>query len=461
MSLRARLTVWYAVLITSVVVVFSSLAYVSYARALFAGVDRALAIDARSYTRDAATGIAPSRDLAITSPQLDTFVRIFDGSGTPLANTPAEPKPLLGAIEIESMPSTAPDAVLAVFPYGEPPGARFTSAIDSGGRVFRFALVPVEADSRTIAFVETWTSVADERKALHRLGFLLLTLGAGLSALVWIGGSFTADLALLPLRRVIRAAGQIADQRDFSQRVDSGATSGELRELTDTVNAMLRSLEQSHRAYQEFSSDAAHELRAPLTVLQGELQLLADDVMPDPHVLAQMRVSASRLAVAVDQLLLLARSDAGVSLGSTIVPLDEIVMDAIPAAALLFGSRRVLLDGIEPVRVFANERGMRQCVAALLDNAWRYGSGAVHLHLKVQGQDVQLTVLSEGEPLSNDTVQHMFDRFFRGAESAERSGSGLGLAIVRAVAEDAGGTVHARNVTRGVEVTIRLPLAAS
>jgi signal transduction histidine kinase len=234
------------------------------------------------------------------------------------------------------------------------------------------------------------------------------------------------------------------------------------RRSSDHVAALLQSRT-------EFIADASHELRTPLTILRGNADLgarLAPADCVHVQVLHDISVEASRMGRLVDELLFLARHDAGAS------PIDledvelEVLAADVAARSEALGRQRgarlvVSIDATGPARVDPGR--LEQATLVLVDNAVAYGPPSGPVDLAVQARDgfVTIEVGDRGPGIPADVLPHVFERFRRGAGSGRRrEGAGLGLAIARAIAEGHGGTLEA--VTReggGMLMRLRIPTA--
>jgi signal transduction histidine kinase len=212
---------------------------------------------------------------------------------------------------------------------------------------------------------------------------------------------------------------------------------------------MLESLDEAYRAQQRFVSDASHELRAPLTIIQANLDLV--ERMPDlpaderNQAFAEAGREARRLSLLVADLLALARADAGVPLQHRPVELDRVLLDAVGDARLLARGQQVEIDAIEPVIVDGDPDRLKQLLIILLDNAMKYtpAGGRVGVALRRDGRYASVTVVDSGIGIAPADLPRVFERFYRAdlARSRDPGGTGLGLSIARWIAQQHGGDV--------------------
>jgi signal transduction histidine kinase len=200
----------------------------------------------------------------------------------------------------------------------------------------------------------------------------------GLTSLVMalVGSWAIAGKALRPIARMTRTAQTITLSRDLSRRIEMPAHRDELGRLATTFNEMLESVESSYHAQQRFVSDASHELRAPLTAIKGNLELLnRHKSMPEAErdeALSEMTRETERLTRLVADLLALARADAGVPLKRRFIDLDVVALDAFRLAHQLARGQTLVLDPFEPVPVNGDEDRLTQLLLILIDNALKY-----------------------------------------------------------------------------------------
>lgn len=291
-------------------------------------------------------------------------------------------------------------------------------------------------------------------RRLQRFLVIGAVVAAGLGLL--LGLALSRSLSA-PLRRLATAARAVAG-RDFSQRVPpAGGT--ELDEVANAFNDMAAALAQSERQRQNLVADVAHELRTPLSVLQGNLSAILDDVYPlDKAEISHLYDETRLLSRLVDDLRELALAEAGqlhLSLQSTdpAMVADNTVEHLEPAAdAQGVALSMTTAPDMPPVR--ADPDRLAQVLRNLVLNALRHtpegGSVAIRLDWAVDNGYVELAVADTGEGIAPDDLLHVFDRFWRADRSRSRNerspgGSGLGLSIAKSLVEAHGGRIWAES----------------
>ncbi|KGN37234.1 sensor histidine kinase [Knoellia subterranea] len=303
---------------------------------------------------------------------------------------------------------------------------------------------------------------------------------AGL-ALVALGGQWLIRRNLAPLSRVAHTATQVSrlklDSGDvaLAQRVPSADTDPRtevgqvglaINNMLDNVEGALQSRHESETRVRQFVADASHELRTPLASIRGYAELSRRDPAPVPpsvtHALTRVESEALRMQGLVEDLLLLARLDAGRPLDREPVDLSLLAMDAVSDAHAAAPDHRWELDlPDEPVEVIGDQARLHQVVANLLANARTHTPEGTRVVTSLRSSDgwVRLTVTDDGPGVPEALQESVFERFTRGDEARTRTGgsTGLGLSIVDAVAKSHGGRVALESTPGSTTFTVHLP----
>jgi two-component system OmpR family sensor kinase len=342
-------------------------------------------------------------------------------------------------------------------------------------------------------------SLSDVDATILLLRALLLVSGVATLAGTLVASWLIAARVLHPLSELVTTARSIAASTargtrigNLSQRVPGPRGSDEMAQVVETFNDMLASLESATQAQRRFVADASHELRAPLTTIQGNLAFLQrhlDELPPEERhtMLADAHRETLRLAELVEELLLLARADArgdgslpssedvntatGASTQKeTLVELDRAVLQLVRQLRSRLGveGSKVQLEvgHIEPVRVRGDEESMRRVILILLDNALKYtqssgeaDTGRVIISLERTGGQAVLRVHDTGIGIEPDDLPHIFERFYRADRARSRRGTGLGLSIAQTLVEQFSGHITAESTPgKGSTFSVWLPL---
>jgi two-component system sensor histidine kinase MprB len=316
--------------------------------------------------------------------------------------------------------------------------------------------------------VQVGRSLSEVHTTLDRIRLILLLVAGGGIAVAALLGRVVAGRAIEPLRRLTRTAEQVAETRDLGRRIDAGG-SDEIGRLATRFNQMLEALEAtmgalaaSVRSQRRLVADASHELRTPVTSLRTNLEILQANPGLEPNRRAELidhaQAQTEELTALMNDLIELARGD-GPTDEREPVRLDELVEDALERAIRHAPDQAFEVD-LEDTTVLAPPSRLARAINNLLDNAIAWNAPGAPIHVTLRGGE--LSVRDHGPGFDPAELEHVFDRFFRGARSRRHSGSGLGLAIARHVAETCGGSVDARNAPDGgATLTIRLPLDIS
>jgi signal transduction histidine kinase len=344
--------------------------------------------------------------------------------------------------------------------------------------------------------------VAKSRSEIQRILFLVQTLlvSVGLATLVGtlIGGWAIAARVLSPLSEMAMTARAVAATTasgtrigDLRQRIRRPRGQDEMAQVIDTLNDMLADLEHATYTQRRFVADASHELRAPLTTIQGNLAFLQrhiDDLPPaERHtMLSDAYEETLRLAQLVEQLLILARADASMDIPyplvvpatitrsnpSSSVELDHIVLQLVRQLRGRLATEEANVDivvgHIEPIRVHSDEETLRRIMLILLDNAIKYtpisiiekGEGRVTVSLERKEQEAVLNIRDTGIGIEPADLPHIFERFYRADRARVRQGTGLGLSIASTLIMQLKGRITAESIPgQGSTFRVWLPLA--
>jgi hypothetical protein len=274
---------------------------------------------------------------------------------------------------------------------------------------------------------------------------------------------------LLPVRRIAATAASLS-QHDLHRRVEVAVPPDELGELVQTFNDMLARLEASFESLRRFTADASHELRSPLTLMRSEIEgTLAHRRTPDEYerTLRELETEVEHMSRMADQLLILARADAG-ALRPALINLD--VADFLHESAARWrpvAERQAVaidVDAPDSGSVSADPDLIRRVIDNLLDNAIRHAPAgtAVEINGVRTGAGWQIDVRDHGRGIPDAARGSLFERFARsdGSRPRDVGGAGLGLALSRAIAEAHGGSLGLAT-QQGEGATFRLILTVA
>lgn len=452
MRIRWRLALYGAAVTVAAVVAFGmALTLLASAAAPqdqeeeLAALARAAAADLAGATVDDLAGTEPlfMVDAAATT---DPFVAVLARDGSPVyatGNVAGAALRVPAAVVVEALDTGASAAVVQAGP----------------GVELRVFAVPVEPAGVVVAVQST--DFARQQVA-------------GLVAVIWVAGIVTLLVAVLvswlvsrramrPLRRLAETTDDIARTGDLSRRLPPVRARDEVGALTTSFNAMLDRVQDAHDrlevaldAQRRFVADASHELRGPLTTIRNNAGLLTGNrevgAADRTEALGEIAAEADRMATLVDDLLAVARGDAGT--GYHLAPLDL----ATVAHAAGRGVPGVEVRAAAGAEVRGDRAALTRLVGALVDNACKHGGGDVVVAVAAGDGTVELNVRDHGPGIPPGDLERVFERFYRADPARSPAGTGLGLAIAAGIAAAHGGTIAAANHPDGGAVfTVTLP----
>jgi len=294
---------------------------------------------------------------------------------------------------------------------------------------------------------------------LSLAGAVILVLGLG-------GGWWLASRAIRPIDDISAAAAKIS-AGDLAQRINLADTESELGRLATVLNSTFARLEAAFAQQQQFTSDAAHELRTPVTVMLTQTQLsLSRERSPTEYrqTLETCQRAAQRMRRLIESLLALARLDAGQEAMKRLkFDLATVIRDCADLVQPLAADRgvTVALD-VQPLECTGDSERIAQVLTNLLTNAIHYNrpQGAVKVITALENGAAIITVRDTGTGIGADDLPRVFERFYRSDKSRTSGGQGLGLSICKAIIEAHGGSIEVTSEAGvGTSFTVRLPLA--
>lgn len=302
--------------------------------------------------------------------------------------------------------------------------------------------------------------------SLHRFIQISAIALAAATILAIVGGRLLANRSLKPVGEMAAAA-RIIRVENLKQRLNQTGFGDELDILATTFNEMFERLDKQVTQIRQFTADAAHELRTPLAALRGNAEVLLSKKRSAVELEAGIADSMNefgRLARITDDLLLLARADAGqVFIRRANLRLDVAVADVVELFEPLAEERGVAISCSigDPVWIEGDSDRLRQMIGIFVDNAIKYTpvGGRVDVSVATQRKAAEITIRDSGVGIAPEHLPHVFERFYRAdrARSSE-GGIGLGLAIARTIVQGHLGTVQLESVSgKGTTVRVVLP----
>lgn len=457
-SIRVRIVLWYTVLFALTLGSYSAILYVIYSRGLRGEFDGELEHLARQLV-----------SVLSTSPeQAQAYLMALD-ENPEYADAYVQVISAFGLLEYKSR--SLGGTRLSYYPMrGTESEALFVTSQPSGRAPVRICQLPVMRAGDYVGLVQVGRTLSQVTRAEVRLSALFMVAVPILLVAAITMGMFISLRTLAGIDLMTRTASEIG-ATDLSRRLNMPDTGDEMGRLAATFDQMIDRLERSFQQQRQLVADASHELRTPLTVMRGNVEVGLRREQADAQAYRDTLVAigeeARRMSRLVDDLLALARADAGqVEMHWEDVELGALVSDVAQDAHAIAGQRKVEVDCVGPSLVRGDAQRLRQLLLNLLENAVRHTppDGTVSIRLRSaesgDGDWVDLEVADNGEGIAPEDLPHVFERFYRADRDRSRrlGGSGLGLAICRMIAQAHGGTIWAASAPgQGSAFTIRLP----
>ena len=463
-SLRFRLVVWYTGSLTVLFAAFGVFNYVSLKFEMEKSTREALARRARQVaaTVQRSTLGKAALDIEIQNhfaPEVNNrFTRVtVDGEEIYVSGEPADRGFVPGIVPPPSQLITNETFERRTLP--------------DGTALFVVVLPRISPTKHLIA--EEGTSAEPLDTALHNRVVGLVVGLALLIAVAATGGFLLVHRAVKPVDQIIKSAEQISS-RNLGERLPVPNSGDELERLSNSLNRMIRRLEEAVQQNQRFLADASHELRTPLTILKGELEAVAEKNDRDGGNESLQFVGSSleeveRLQKIVEALFAISRLDAGEAQEQSMpVDLGDLAATTADQISLLAEDKQIHITCRCPsgIMVRGDRARLKQVLVNLLDNAIKFTptGGTVKVNVSARDHKAVLEVSDNGMGIPHDALAKIFERFYRvdKARSRELGGAGLGLSIVKSICTAHDGRVEARSEPgQGACFTVELPLIST
>jgi len=336
------------------------------------------------------------------------------------------------------------------------------------GRSLRFVTQKIQANGRVFK-VQTGLPIDQVNQTLVLFRSYLLMFAPPLLLAAACGGFWLSRKALSPVDAITRTARTI-NGANLSDRLEKLTTGDELQRLSDTLNEMLGRIEHAFIRVTQFTGDASHELRTPISLIRTEAEIALRRSRDDAEyreALCHILLEAERTSVLVDELLSLARADSGrETLRIASVDLSTIVREVSEQWRELMAARNLTFTcevTDEEVAVLGDRNALQRLLSVLLDNAAKYtpAPGTVGLRLELRGELAAIRVRDSGIGIALEDQPKIFDRFYRADKARGRNleGAGIGLAIAHWIAQQHKGSIAVKSLLgKGSTFMVELPL---
>jgi heavy metal sensor kinase len=451
-SIRARLTVWYAVFLAAALILFTVAAILLMRHSIFVTVyeelqDEMNAVRALIEKTDAA-GL-PGQVRAHAELQAgSSLLQVSDEHGTFLYRSPR-------LQELGLSPKLQASSKFAIVWFGRTPLQFLSATVENQDHTFT---IQVAKD------MDDYFDATARYELLLAIGIPVLLIAAIAS------GYWISRRALAPVDEITHAAQQISPS-DLTGRVLVPNTRDELQRLAETINSMLDRIEGAFRRITQFTADASHELRTPVTLIRTRAEIIlrkSRDEGEYREALQEILAESERMSALIENLMVLARADAGTeALHFGKVDLCEIAQRASAQGSTLAGLRQLTWSEQipeKPIWVNADPDSLARLLLVLIDNAVKYTPehGRVGLLVRNSNGHASVEVHDTGIGIPEAALPHIFERFYRAdtARSRDSGGAGLGLSIGQWIAKAHHGEITMKSTANdGSCFQLKLPLA--
>jgi len=461
MPIRWRLTLWFALILCAILILSGVVLHILLQRYLSNQVDDNLQVySARVHGTLNPQEIQEHVDYEVIHAKLPpinefaspgVYIQLIDKNGNVVVKSAS-----LGEQELPVNPSLISQGFAGDVAIG-------TVAAGESARV-RIMVSPLYLNNQVL-LLEVAQSLNPIDTTMSQVRWAILASILAALILATVSGSMVVRGALSPVSRITQTARSIESSSDLNRRVGYTGPADEVGELATTFDHMIEHLDRAFQSQKHFVADASHELRGPLTVIRGNLDLLKRKLNEeDRHEsLAAIGRETIRMAKIVDDLLFLAEVESGELARQQMVALKVILMGERDRAQTIAGDREIVTGQQEDLVIRGDAQRLRQLLGNLVDNAIKYTPehGTIMLSLFRDGEWARLEVADTGIGIAPENQPHIFDRFYRIDKARSRfSGStGLGLAIVKGIVEQHGGKVTVSSeLGKGSTFTVWLKL---
>ncbi len=461
-SVRVRLTLWYIAILGATLVLFSALVYYQMSRSLYKSVDRkiltiseVIASSLAPNSRSVFSNIEEKLAEKVGKQPSAKFIQLLDRSGN------------IGSKSLNLRNKRLPVSFEALKNASQ--GIVTYETKEVFGEPLRIITYPVKRKGSGIrSIVQVATSLAEVRDTLRRLIFILASVVPLALIIASIGGTFLANKVLKPISEINRITKEITS-KNLGLRVPQPTMHDELGQLVETINGMIERLENSFKQIQQFTADASHELKTPLTILKGEAELaLRKDRKPEEYrqYLESSLEEINRLSRLVQDLLVLSKADMGrLTLQKEPLNLASLAEACCEQCRFLGEEKsiQVVFERPTDVWVMGDPYRLKQMFYNLIENAIKYSNPGQKVEILVEknGGYAKVLVKDQGFGIAKEDLPYIFDRFYRvdKSRSREAGGTGLGLSICKWIAEAHNGKITVESSAgRGSCFTVWLPI---
>jgi len=480
-SLRFKLTLWYVLILGILLTSFSGFLYFTLSKSLHRDVDNKLRSLAELIASESSSPLSKfsfgtidqALETSMNLKPIGKFIQVLDESGN-IGRKSDNLKNVQLPISLNALKNASKGLIT------------FETNRTIGNTPLRIMTFPVVENSHVTKIVQIASSLEGVEDALNKLFLILIISVPSTLILASLGGQFLAHKALKPVDNITQTARMITSQ-NLNQRIHPPKVKDEISRLIETFNEMISRLDQSFRQMKQFSSDASHELKTPLTILKGEVEVMLRKERTSQEYEQTLRSNLeeiNRMSQIVEDLLNLSKADTGeIRLNKEDVNLTEILNEVVVQMERLAKTKKLNLSATnhhQDIHIFGDALRLRELFINLIENGIKYTEegGSIHIILQKEypppvtgepdwverekGQFVKIIVSDTGIGIAKEDQERIFNRFFRvdKARSREQGGSGLGLSICKWIVEAHQGEIGVESeLAKGSSFIVRLPLS--
>ena len=341
---------------------------------------------------------------------------------------------------------------------------QYEEVVTYGNFVFAAVSLPIIYEDGKIVNLQVYENIDHLFENIEDLKWVLIFATITVTIILFVTSGFLGRLILMPIQRLTQTMKTIEEEETFEQIEIANQAKDEMTQMAITFNRMIAKLEESYAKQEQFVSDASHELKTPLTVIDSYIKLLKRWGKERPEILEEaidaIGSESMRMKYITEQLLELAKSEEMMDNEKEVVNIVPIVEKTIRRLQQAFEHKLILKNEHPEMYVKIHEQSFIQLLVIVLDNARKYSNDNIEVELKSENEHVMISVKDYGIGISPEAQKHVFDRMYRvdKARSRKTGGAGLGLSIAKGIATQHQGDILLESREgKGSTFTIKLP----
>lgn len=323
--------------------------------------------------------------------------------------------------------------------------------------------IAVNGGNYTIILAKDFEDIGSNTDAIGAIFITTSILG---TIVCFVSGSFLTKKFLKTIKDITKTAKEIT-ANSLDKRIVTNGAKDEIKDLADTFNSMIERLEIDFEKQRRFASDASHELRTPLAVIHGHVNLLNRWGKNDPEQLEKslktLKNETENMNKLIENLLYLAKGDNKVlSLNKEEFQLQNLLKEIVAETLLSNNNIQISYNCDKDLIIYADYNGLKQVLRIIVDNSIKFtnDNGVVIIEAKDKNEEILTKTTDNGIGIPEESIPHIFDRFYRSDESRTKitGGTGLGLSIAKQIIDFHGGRILAKSkLEEGTEISVFIP----